>query len=205
MGKCRQAGLLFTGALTSNSLNTPFASQIQYAATMLMASVSNSWKADHSLRDREGRTCLHHAAGSGNMDSVIQLLEAGCLVNAPDSVGHPVLCFATNAEVVDLLVRNSAEINQIDHHGATPLQSAIRRLEPADVIECYLRLGARTHAVENDGIDAFAFAIMYNHCEALEALIDAEKSCVRLNPYKCREWRAEATYSIAYAPASTRL
>lgn len=188
----------------SKPMNIPFVSQIQYAVTMLTASASNSWKADHSLRDRAGRTCFHYAARSANMESIIQLQEAGCLVNALDNDEYSVVHHARNAEVINLLVRNGAEIDHVGYYGITPLQCAIRSFRQTDVIECYLRHGGSIHAITNAGNDAFALAIVYNHCEALKVLIDAEKSCVRLNPCKCRQWRSEATHCIAHAPTSTR-
>lgn len=176
----------FSGALGSRLLNVLFASQTQYAVTVLTARASNRWKADHSLRDRRGRTCLHCAVSSGNTDSIVQLLKAGCLVNALDNAGHSVLHLARSVEAIDLLVRHDAEIDHASHHGPTLLQYAIYNSRPRDVIKCFIRHGASIHAVSDWGNDAFAIAIIYNHCEALEVLIDAEKSCVRLNPYKCR-------------------
>ena len=150
-----------------------------------MASASNRWRADTSLRDRQGRTCLHYACLSANIECITQLVEAGSLVDDQDSLGETAVFFANEAKIVDLLVRNGAEIDHANQHALTPLGGAIQRSVGVDAIACFISLGANANAIDNYGNDGFAHAICFNHHEALRVLLDASKSCVRLNPYNC--------------------
>ncbi len=82
---------------------------------------------DIDAQDENGRTLLHHAAGSNRIEVVKYLVESGANVKAIDKDGRTPLHFAaafSNLETVKYLVENRANVKAIDKDGRTPLHFA---------------------------------------------------------------------------------
>ena len=84
-----------------------------------------------SLKDKQGRTILHHAAAAGSISWVRQLLRTGYEPNILDSDGWAPLHWACkghngkmSVEVVGQLLLEGADISILTHQGLSPLQIA---------------------------------------------------------------------------------
>jgi len=89
-------------------------------------------------QDHLGQTPLHLAAGRGDYDITLLLLQEKAKPNARNEYGQTPLGFAIiggNIPVIELLLRYGAEINSRDRHNRTPLYWAIRRGNP-EVVRC---------------------------------------------------------------------
>ena len=67
-----------------------------------------------NIKDRAGRTALHHAASAGNMKSVQELMNAGAAINVGDNKGGQTpLILAANCgsfDTVQLLIKHGADL-----------------------------------------------------------------------------------------------
>ncbi len=97
---------------------------------------------DVNVKDNDGRTPLHFAAGLGYIEVVKYLISKGAYVNVKENAhGATPLHLAAEfgqIEVVKYLISKGAEVNVKDNYGNTPLDYA-RKTE----VEMYLkRVGA---------------------------------------------------------------
>ncbi|XP_065335612.1 serine/threonine-protein phosphatase 6 regulatory ankyrin repeat subunit B-like [Cloeon dipterum] len=79
--------------------------------------------------DNEGRTALHLAAESGNVDLVELLLENNADLTHADKVGRTALHFAAesgNVDLVEWLLKNNADLTQMDMKGKNAIHYAIK-------------------------------------------------------------------------------
>ncbi len=86
---------------------------------------------------------LHNAAIAGDIESVLELLDAGVPVDAADPNGTPLIwaLFGQQAEIARILVERGANPNAKSPNGWSPLVSAIK-MGDADLIEALLSNGA---------------------------------------------------------------
>ncbi len=99
---------------------------------------------------------LHTTSIAGDLDKVIELLDAGADVNEADPTGTPLIwaMFGQQAEVAKLLVDRGADPN-VQTTGWTPLVSAIKMQAP-DLIDALLAAGADPNG--NEALIALAAA-----------------------------------------------
>lgn len=109
---------------------------------------------DPDMRDANGLPLLHKAAGAGKLRAAQFLLEAGA---SPHLKGGPSantpLHFAAHrddADMVDLLLRNGAGLQETNAGGETPLHSAAHR-GAVDVVIQLVKAGARLDAKNHGG------------------------------------------------------
>jgi ankyrin repeat protein len=133
----------------------------------------------------EGVTTLMIAAGAGNMDSVVALIDAGSDVNAVSKKGATALMAAASQghrDIVELLIASGADVNartiepfnigkKAIHKGITPLGEA-SIAGHADVVRCLIENGAEVNAVDDFGMDALFYAADNGHLEAAKILIE---------------------------------
>jgi ankyrin repeat protein len=78
--------------------------------------------------DSDGRTALHHAAITGDAESVGILVSAGALVSAADNGTWTPLHFAAQGyhlSIARALLDSGAAVDAVDEHGNTPLFRAV--------------------------------------------------------------------------------
>ena len=89
------------------------------------------------MKDAEGSTALHYAAGSGALENVSLLLEAGAEIDARDGQGMTALMYAArynqDASVVDLLLAHGANPSLKDARGRNALRLFMQENPEGDV------------------------------------------------------------------------
>ncbi len=126
--------------------------------------------------DRFGATALHHAARSGDVETLRTLLAApGADVNARSDAGEtPLLIAAREGEVGALrcLLTADAEPDRTGRSGETPLSEAAR-LGRIVVVEALLKAGADPNLPMKTGMTALLFAVRERHVDVVRALLAA--------------------------------
>lgn len=85
-------------------------------------------------RDETGRTPLHWAAITGQVELTRKLLAFGACVNAAEGDSSTPLHYAAeagNGGVCKILMSNSADVNLKDNKGLSPLHYAVRSQPPS--------------------------------------------------------------------------
>src|SRR5215472_6182275 len=126
--------------------------------------------ADLNMRDEEGNTLLHLAAGceeySGDSyEEVIEvLLDAGIDINARDGSGATFLLKVVQGHTPDLIqhyLERGADLNIPDDFGITPLVAALcgGEYEPdIETVRVLLEAGADPNLKDRDSQSAMSFA-----------------------------------------------
>ena len=128
-------------------------------------------------RDKAGGTALMSAVSRGHWAVAKALLEGGADVNAEANEGTP-LVFAGGGgrydggqlEVVELLLKNDANVNGSGKDGWTPLMRASRHNCP-DVIAVLLKNGANIDAQNKKGETALILAASSGHAKVVDLLL----------------------------------
>jgi ankyrin repeat protein len=110
------------------------------------------------LYSRSGWTVLMQAVQKGSLELVEALVTAGADVNArsEENTRATALYFATSinptnaAAIVELLLKNKAEVNVADHNGHTPLIQAVYRRN-SEVVKLLVEHGADVNAMTREG------------------------------------------------------
>ncbi|MYK85124.1 MAG: hypothetical protein F4025_01645, partial [Synechococcus sp. SB0669_bin_7] len=101
-------------------------------------------------RDEEGRTPLHRAAWSNQVEPVRALLDAGADPSARDEAGrtplHTAAWRSKTPAVVQALLAAGADPNARDEDGRTPLHRAAGWSETPAVVQVLLDAGADPNA-----------------------------------------------------------
>lgn len=164
------------------SLMTP----LMAAETEGMAEILLKAGANPNLRDRTGRTAMHHAVKMRQAASVVRLLgKAGADVNAraADLSGSTPLLSAVEhyiedkdrnetALVIRILSHLGADLDLADAGGRTPLALAAANNQP-ELIKLLIELGADPEREMADGQTPLDFARAANAEDAIQALAAA--------------------------------
>jgi uncharacterized protein len=95
--------------------------------------------------DREGRTQLHYAALSGDMEAAREAFAQGADIALADHRGYTPLHFAAQTSaptLVAYLLDNGAPIDAEDAHGNTPLWTATFNDKTGECVRHLLSAGA---------------------------------------------------------------
>jgi ankyrin repeat protein len=132
--------------------------------------------ADLNVQGEYGRTLLHAAAYSGNLEVVQRLIEYHpTYINARDEGGFTPLLIASegsnskDGSVLRLLLEHGADINVQNQDGKTPLHEALT-YGALEVVRLLLKHGADVEAKDNYGKTALQVAAEYGHNKVVELL-----------------------------------
>jgi len=117
---------------------------------------------------------LIEAVNGGNADKVKKLLEKGASANAKDGY-ETVLCRACDRkqdEIVDILLKNGADIDSRTDLGATPLVLASVHKENVKILELLIDAGAEIDAKDDFGRTALIYAAGFGDAEMVKFLLD---------------------------------
>ena len=122
-------------------------------------------------RDIHGQGSLHMAAKNGRANLVRILVDYGADINGgKNGFRHPPLCYASNAQVAEALIKNGADVNWRDKRRATPLHS-IARSGITTAAEVLLAHGADINTKDNSGWTPLHGASSRCQKEMIELLI----------------------------------
>jgi ankyrin repeat protein len=118
-----------------------------------------------NIRDGDGRTPLHRAAESGNMELLEMLVEMGAIVNAENEQGHIPLhfgAFAGHVDSLSMLLDKGAWIDHIGKDGCVPLHFACGQGK-LEAIEYLVERGANLKISNNKGEFPLHWALRNQH------------------------------------------
>ena len=130
-----------------------------------------------SSTDKMGKTALHIAAASNQLDAATFLIEHGVDLNAKDKNGgftalDMALSSAHYIDMVRLLIERGANVNTASSQGITPLDEAAMRGQK-DAIELLVAKGADLNARDVKRNTPLLWALMMGRTDAAVALIEA--------------------------------
>lgn len=133
--------------------------------------------ADCRTVDSYGKTLLHYAAATGDIDVIRQLLDNGCDPLAREYWGETALMEAAKrgwSEATKLLLSRKPEASEIrDHRGRTCIHLVCLWAAPPNVLEILLHHSPKLLlSVDNDGFDAMDCAIIAGRSDLLAILFD---------------------------------
>jgi ankyrin repeat protein len=130
--------------------------------------------------DKGGRTPLHYAALTNDVNAVSQLLGEGISPNAGDRMGFTPLHFAAeegSLTAAEILLAAGAEVDALNRYGNTPLFIAvIRSRGHGELIQLLRRHGANPRHENNAGQSPFGLARLianYDVAQFFADLIDS--------------------------------
>jgi ankyrin repeat protein len=118
---------------------------------------------------------LLFASRRGNTETAQRLLDENDRVNDGDTDGRTALCVASTPEMVELLVRRGAFINEPAGGGWTPLMLATRGGRTL-VVGSLLKNGARVNLRNEHQHTALTLAIVHNHVDICLLLLKKHAS-----------------------------
>jgi ankyrin repeat protein/predicted Ser/Thr protein kinase len=128
---------------------------------------------DKNVKDELGRTLLHWAVISDNLDFARSLLDHGADANVVDSLGMTPLdwaLFSRKKNCAELLVRCGADVNKPDSTGRTPLHRAIKDKDD-ECADFLIEGGANLKAITNTGWTPLHFAAYRGRMRIMERLL----------------------------------
>jgi hypothetical protein len=122
----------------------------------------------------DGLTSLHLAAYTGNVEVVATLVELGADFHAVDACGNTSLHLTGNAAIVTPLLETGAQLHRRNHHGITPLFTAIRSGH-ASVVTALVQAGARPEASNGEWWTSLLVGAVTGDVAAMEELFAASE------------------------------
>ena len=143
--------------------------------------------ADVQARDREGKTALHYAATSGNVEVLELLLSKGAEVDAKDTRYRRTplhkAAYSADVKTVAALLNKGADISARDAEGLQAIHAAAKRNDPA-VLNFLLEKGAAVTAAESHGGTPLHCAAIESKPKAARVLLEHGAPPAALDQYK---------------------
>ncbi|XP_052806374.1 ankyrin repeat domain-containing protein 7-like [Mya arenaria] len=125
--------------------------------------------------DSEGRTLLFYAARYGQVDTVRQLVEAGCDIDQVDALGNSPLHEAVDKwqlEIAKIFLRDGkVDVNVTGCHGETPFMRAVTNGD-ADAVRLLHRHGADINMCDTTGCSPICRALQRGLEKIADFLLD---------------------------------
>ncbi|CAF1011713.1 unnamed protein product [Brachionus calyciflorus] len=144
--------------------------------------------ADVNKTDLENRSILHVATYMGHLSIVNILLQSGASLNHQDLLGRSILAtsiYCINSQnrmdIIKLLIKNGAKIDQFDHNNQTPLILAGLENE-IKIIDQLLSNNADIDHIDNLGHTILTHAIKNGYDEQVEYLLKKNAATHILDP-----------------------
>ncbi|XP_041050137.1 ankycorbin isoform X1 [Carcharodon carcharias] len=142
----------------------------QGLASMVLS--RKTYKCPVECADSNGKTALHHAAGSGSISIVQLLCEHKCPINIKDTEGFTPLIQAAqsnHAEVCHYLIDQGADIDARDKNGRTAVMLACEN-GSGNAVEMLVKRGANLKLVDALGHDALHYYKLSGNADVLKFL-----------------------------------
>lgn len=97
----------------------------------------------------------------GQTEEVKQLLFEGADANGISEGGNPILHYAYNGEIAELLLKHGAKLEARGNNGWTALHAAAHEGK-LDVVKVLLKHGAKANALDDTGANALDSALLMN-------------------------------------------
>lgn len=123
--------------------------------------------------DAQGRSLLHWAILTNNMQIAVLLIKAGIKLDHADLRGRAPLHYARSQEAVNALLLAGASANPGTASGRTPLHAFVRRGR-MDLVRALLVRGGDVHMRDRSGRNALHHAAMAGQVEQIVSLIQEE-------------------------------
>ncbi|MEY4484427.1 MAG: hypothetical protein RL693_1879 [Verrucomicrobiota bacterium] len=135
------------------------------------------------IQDENHETPLRDAVAFSRPAATRRLLESGANPNAIDKIGFRVMHEANSQEILDLLLKAGADVNDISVGGDWPLKDACRSGDP-ECIRFLLNQGANPD-LTSTGETALFYAVLSDSLECVTILLDAG---AKINVEDCDGW-----------------
>jgi ankyrin repeat protein len=148
----------------------------QNDAALVRSLVANGGNPNQT--DDDGRTGLHYAAMSGNLQITAILIKANARLDIKDKLGNTPLHLASDNNQVDaakLLVDVGAPVNAENKNGMTPLMMAANRGN-IDIVQALLAKGANVAKTDFTGRDAAGWAAESHRPAVMQAIKRAQSA-----------------------------
>ena len=122
--------------------------------------------------DEEGRTGMHYAAVSGNLQIIAILIKGGAKLDPKERLGNTPLHLAAEvdqAEAAKLLLDVGAAVDPENKNGMTPLMIAASRGN-VEIVQMLIAHGANPRKVDYTGRDAASWADESHRPAAAQAI-----------------------------------
>jgi len=135
---------------------------------------------DVNMKNSDGDTALHYAAGEGNLEITTYLLDHGAKLEAVNKWGNTPFLAAVigkNMTTVRYLLDHGADVKVKNQWGITPLHSAASSGE-LEIVKLLVANGADTDAKSSDGDTPLIWASRVGHPKIVKYLLGrgADKS-----------------------------
>ena len=151
--------LIAATASAEPSIDATFENAVLYGTSTEVSALLDRHPQWVRAHDKHGFTALHLVMCEEKLDTMTLLVRRGADVHARNDEGFTPLHLACGAHAVDTLAGLGAKIDARADNGDTPLLTAAKEADRADVAAALLRHGADPNARDRRGISALALAI----------------------------------------------
>ncbi|CAG9323139.1 unnamed protein product [Blepharisma stoltei] len=179
---CRLGSKTVLNYLISNFETLDYNSEDEYGHNALLNAVHSSDPTILRLMsayispdkiDKNGNNCLHIAASIGSVEMTRVCIEELGIDQTKNAYGMTPLHLASNAEIVEMLILNGADVNEKDNWGWTPLHYAAYN-QCYDCARVLIQIGADVSIADNDNTTAFDICLIVDDQRNIAKLITEE-------------------------------
>ena len=134
----------------------------------------------------EGKCALHYIAQYGDGDAMQLLLSKKPNVNARDGGGRTPLMYGASEPVAEMLIREGANVSEVDHHGYSPFDWAV--MSGAEAPGRFLGAGAES---ASSNAARLVVAVQAGRLDAVTELLEGT------SPETCDGWGTPVLHRAA--------